>query len=109
MSPFLLDNMFESYIIYIGCFVFPTGRMEDFMKLKIEARDKSDERGGFFCHFTHGKKKFYASISKPSGTYTECMIFKEGKWNELYCNRYIPLSKNALIECIKEFIKSLDE
>lgn len=79
------------------------------LDLKIETRDQLDYRGGFFCHFSYGKKKYYASLSRPEGTFTECMIFKDGKWDELYCNRCVPFTKDAFVACIEEFVKSLDE
>lgn len=38
----------------------------------------------------------------------ECMIFRDGTWNDLYCRRWIPVTKEQLISCIEEFVAELE-
>lgn len=45
--------------------------------------------GGYCCHFSHGKKKYYADLRDTYDHGNECMIFREGTWNDLYCRRWI--------------------
>ena len=43
--------------------------------------------GGYCCHFSHGKKKYYADLRDTYEHGNECMSFREGTWNDLYCRR----------------------
>ena len=40
--------------------------------------------GGYYCHFSHGKKKYYADLRDTYDHGNECMIFRDGTWNDLY-------------------------
>ena len=39
--------------------------------------------GGYYCHFSHGKKKYYADLRDTYDHGNECMIFRDGTWNDL--------------------------
>ena len=64
--------------------------------------------GGYCCHFSHGKKKYYADLRDTYDHGNECMIFREGTWNDLYCRRWIPVTKEQMISCIGAFIAKMD-
>ena len=64
--------------------------------------------GGYGCHFSHGKKKYYADLRDTYDHVNECMIFRDGTWNDLYCRRWIPVMKEQLISCIEEFVAELE-
>lgn len=65
--------------------------------------------------FSVNNKHFYADLNDLwrafEGETTECMIFKANKrgkvtdWSEVYCMRNIPVNKDYLIFCIKDFCK----
>lgn len=65
--------------------------------------------------FSVNNKHFYADLNDLGcafeGETTECMIFKANKrgkvtdWSEVYCLRNIPVNKDSLIFCIKDFCK----
>lgn len=69
---------------------------------------------GFYAFFTHDGFEFYADLCDLFFLgETECMIFHSKdkqvtNWSELYCKRGIPVTKKALEECIREFIKNYD-
>ena len=65
--------------------------------------------GGYCCHFSHGKKKYYADLRDTYDHGNECMIFRDGTWNDLYCRRWIPVTKEQLISCIEEFVRMEEE
>ena len=71
--------------------------------------------GGICAYFEKDGKHFYADVSPVPFCGTECMIFEandKGKvisWRDLYCKRHIPVTKDSLLECIKEFCSQLDE
>ena len=69
---------------------------------------------GFYAFFTHDGNEFYADLCYLlyMGE-TECMIFHSKdkqvtSWSELYCKRGIPVTRQALEECIREFIQQYD-
>lgn len=75
---------------------------------------------GLYTFFEHDGQQFYADLcdipfSEEYLDYeNECMIFSSKdeqvtNWHELYCKRDIPVTEEALIECIEEFIKLYDE
>lgn len=35
-------------------------------------------------------------------------IFREGTWNDLYCRRWIPVTKEQMISCIGAFVAKMD-
>lgn len=63
--------------------------------------------------FSVNNKHFYADLNDlgraVKGETTECMIFKANKkgevidWSAVYCMRDIPVNKDSLIFCIKDF------
>lgn len=71
--------------------------------LVIEANTRN---GGFCCNFSYGGANYYASLADLACVGTECMIFYEGDWTDLYCKRHIPLTEDSLKECVKEFLLS---
>ena len=79
------------------------------MELKIEEKISLNGHKGFECNFEIGKKKFYASLCVVPEGFTECMIFKRGKWDDLYCSRCIPVTEKQLKDCIMEFIEKYDK
>ena len=83
------------------------------MELNIE---RNPRIGGLYCFFEYDGHEFYADLCIPliGGCGSECMIFcskdkQVTDWHELYCRRGIPITKEALTECVKEFIKAYDE
>ena len=80
------------------------------MDLRIEKRRTWFGETAWCCCFEHKGKKYYADLT-PMPSYcmpmyaSECMIFDEtcgGK--SVYCRQSIPVTKEALVECIEEFI-----
>jgi len=64
--------------------------------------------GGYSCHFEHDGVKYFADLRGTYDNGNECMIFREGTWNDLYCRRWIPVTKEQLISCIEEFVAELE-
>jgi len=64
---------------------------------------------GLYCFFEHNGREFYADLCfVRHADYNECMIFSAKNeqvtsWTELYCKRNIPVTEDALIECIEDF------
>lgn len=85
------------------------------MELRIEKRETWFGKPAWCCCFEHKGKKYYADLT-PMPLYcmpmyaSECMIFNDDKedkdhyGNSLYCRQSIPGTKEALVECIEEFI-----
>ena len=70
--------------------------------------------GGPCCLFEYDGHEFYADLCYLSFGGSECMIFHSKdqqvtNWSELYCKRGIPVTEEALTECVQEFIKAYDE
>lgn len=69
---------------------------------------------GFCCYFMHDGNEFYADLCDIFYLgETECMISHSKdkqvtSWRELYCKRGIPVTKESLEKCIREFIKNYD-
>lgn len=66
--------------------------------------------GGLHCKFNHNGKEYLADLAFVLDRLCEeCMIFevKDGKvdWSELYVKWHIPITEDALIECIEDFKK----
>ena len=76
------------------------------LNLNIEPNIRT---GGYFCRFTHDGRKYFASLCVVMGGFTECMVFYDGDWGDLYCRRYIPVTPEQLESCIKEFVTSLGD
>ena len=74
--------------------------------LKIEVNTRT---GGYYCRFAHDGTTYFASLCVVQGWFTECMIFVDGNWMDLYCARHIPVTPEQLESCIKEFVKSLSD
>lgn len=80
------------------------------MDLKIKINPAN---GGLYCFFEYNGQEYAADLCLiPYTEYTECMVFaaKDGKvtnWGDLYCKRNIPVTKEALRECVIEFIEKL--
>lgn len=63
---------------------------------------------GYYCDFYINGKKFYADVSNVMFLGPECMIFKYNDddkidWSGIYTNRNVEVTKESLLECIKEF------
>ena len=84
------------------------------MKNKEQFTIKENPRTcGFYAFFTHDGFEFYDDLCLVPEGFNECMIFhSENKqvvsWHELYCKRGIPVTKESLEKCIREFIKNYD-
>lgn len=73
----------------------------------IKIRENTNTHG-YCCDFYIDDKKFYADISRMMFSGPECMIFeydKDGKidWSGVYVNTDVNVSKEVLLQCIKEF------
>ena len=70
--------------------------------------------GGYYAFFMHDGNEFCADLCYVLHLgETECMIFhseneKVTDRGELYCKRGIPVTKESLEKCIREFIKNYD-
>lgn len=74
---------------------------------------RNEVTGGLYCVFQHNGSEYYADLSDIPESYlagytNECMIFPsvDGEvtaWDELYCKRNIPITEEALRECVEEF------
>ena len=72
---------------------------------KVEVNKKT---GGVCCDFEHEGKKYWADLSYVPFDGNECMIFareEDGSinWGDLFCRRGIPVTEEALIQCIEDF------
>lgn len=81
------------------------------MELNIK---RNPYNGGLYCFFEYDGHEFYADLCLTLFDGTECMIFHSKdqqvtNWSELYCKRSIPVTEEALTECVQEFIKAYDE
>ena len=80
------------------------------MNTEINIRENTYTHG-YCCDFYVNGKKFYADVSDVSDVEyggPECMIFRyinddEIDWSGVYANRDVSVSKESLLECIKEF------
>ena len=77
------------------------------MNTEINIR-KNTYTHGYCCDFYVNGKKFYADVSDVPYCGLECMIFRyinddEIDWSGVYTNRDVSMSKESLLECIKEF------
>lgn len=76
--------------------------------------DFNPRTGGVYCFFEHDGNEFYADLCDLFFLgETECMIFHSKdkqvtNLSELYCKRGIPVTKESLEKCIREFIKNYD-
>lgn len=75
--------------------------------------DFDPRTGGVYCFFEHDGCQYYASLCLVPEGFTECMIFHSKDkqvtdWSELYCKRGLPVTREALEECIREFIQQYD-
>jgi hypothetical protein len=77
--------------------------------LKIE---RNTQTGGICAYFKYNHNFYWADLSYIEFEgFSECMIFQADKngdilsWLELYIKRDIPITDEALIECIEEFCK----
>ncbi len=80
-------------------------------KFKIEEIRNNPQTGGFCCDFEYEGNKYYADVSYVEFCGNECMIFAYDctepsgiNWGELYCNRDVSITPEALVNCIVEFI-----
>lgn len=82
--------------------------------MKTDYTIKDNPRtGGLYAFFKYKGYEFYADLCDIPGSIdyvNECMIFsaKENQvsnWNERYCKRNIPITKEALAACIDEFLE----
>lgn len=76
-------------------------------KIKIE---RNTGNGGFCAFFDLAGQQYWADLTNIEYVGTECMIFpsKDGEvtsWSYEYCNRGIPLTEQALRDCILEFVE----
>ena len=80
----------------------------------IEVRENENTRG-YYADFTMNGRKYYADVSRVIFCGQECMIFtynEDGKsidWSGVYVNRDVKVSKEALLQCIKEFMEQEGE
>lgn len=68
---------------------------------------------GYYAFFNHDGFEFYADLCIVPEGFTECMIFHSKdkqvtSRSELYCKRGLPVTREALEECIREFIQQYD-
>ena len=73
--------------------------------IKIE---RNEGNGGLCAFFEMDGKQYWADLANVMHVGTECMIFpaKDGEvtsWHEEYCNRGMPITEQALLDCIQEF------
>ena len=78
-------------------------------KFEIKKIETNQKTGGFCCDFNYAGQSYWADLSYVPFCGNECMIFAreadgEINWGDLYCNRDIPISIEALINCIIEFV-----
>lgn len=72
---------------------------------------RNNLNGGLSCKFHHNGKEYFADLAFVLDRLCEeCMIFEiiDGKINwgdELYVKWHIPLTEDALVECIEDFKK----
>lgn len=65
--------------------------------------------GGYYTFFNHRGQRYYADISDTTDCGPECMIFTcdaQGQvtnWTEVFGRRLNTITKELLIECIKDF------
>lgn len=83
------------------------------MKNKDFTIKENPMTGGYYAFFEHDGFEFYADLCLVPEGYNECMIFLSENeqvvsWHELYCKHGIPVTKEALKKCIREFIKNYD-
>lgn len=84
------------------------------MKNKEQFTIKENRRTfGYSAFFTYDGFEFYADLCIVPEGFTECMIFHSKDkqvtdWSELYCKRGIPVTKESLEECIREFIQQYE-
>lgn len=86
------------------------------MELDIK---RNPSNGGLCCTFQHNGREYWADLCDVPFSYlvgyqNECMIFpsvngKVSSWGDLYCKRNIPLTEEALRECVKEFCDAYKE
>lgn len=76
------------------------------LNLNVEPNTRT---GGYYCRFSHDGKNYFASLCIVMGGFSECMVFYDGQWSDLYCARHIPVTAEQLEDCIQEFVKSLSE
>lgn len=74
-------------------------------KIKIE---RNESNGGLCAFFEMDGEQYWADLANVMYVGTECMIFpaKDGEvtsWHEEYCNRGMPITEQALRDCILEF------
>lgn len=116
-------SFFQEYIICctpsLNNSVYSTKKMMKMMKTMNNKEQFTIKvnpyTGGYYAFFNHDGFEFYADLCLvPEGLgFTECIIFhSENKqvtsWRELYCKRGIPVTKESLEKCIREFIKNYD-
>ena len=70
---------------------------------------RNNGTGGFCCHFEHAGKRYYADVRHTFDHGSECMIFQEDVWDELYTKWNVPVTREGLISCIEEFVRGLEE
>lgn len=82
------------------------------MQVKVKM-EKNTKTGGVCATFNMNEKWYYADLSRTFDHGNECMIFpcenEKGEgvdWLELYCQRGIPITSEALTACITQFVAS---
>lgn len=78
--------------------------------MEIDNIRRNEGTGGYCCDFYINGKKFYADVSRVMFCEPECMIFEYDKngeldWSGVYTKRYVAVSEESLLQCIKEFAK----
>lgn len=80
-------------------------------KFEIKKIETNQKTGGFCCDFTYNGQDYWADLSYVPFCGNECMVFAKDctepsgiNWTDLYCNRDVPISIEALINCIVEFV-----
>ena len=60
----------------------------------------------FTCRFVIQGVDYYASLIKV-WTYTECVVVNDANMSVLYQKHQVPLTEEALLACIEEFVSTL--
>lgn len=81
--------------------------------MNIIEKGYNPRTGGYYAFFEHDGYEFYADLSYTFDAAEECMIFASKdkqvtSWRDLYCKRGIPVTESDLLDCIEEFVTSLN-
>lgn len=77
--------------------------------MDIEVK-RNGQTQGWCADFYKNGHKYYADVSWVQFCGPECMIFaydEDGHidWDGVYCNKQVSVSKETLLNCIKDFMR----